>query len=31
MSVDDERIGSGEQLRVLGRLLGVAVDIVVQP
>jgi flagellar biosynthesis protein FlhF len=31
MSVDDERIGSGEQLRVLGRLLGVAVDIVASP
>jgi flagellar biosynthesis protein FlhF len=28
MSVDDERIGGGEQLRVLGRLLGVPVEIV---
>lgn len=31
MSIDDERIGSGEQLRVLGRLLGVAVEIVASP
>jgi flagellar biosynthesis protein FlhF len=31
MSIDDERIGSGEQLRVLGRLLGVAVDILAGP
>ena len=26
MSIDDDRIGGGEQLRILGRLLGVAVE-----
>jgi flagellar biosynthesis protein FlhF len=31
MSVDDVRIGGGEQLKVLGRLLGVAVDVVAGP
>jgi len=31
VSVDNERIGGAEQLRLLGRLLGVAVDVVAGP